>query len=200
MTEALDKTNVITGLEHPVRGSFVHVFEKHLNKQSGEEAYSMQLLIPKKDKDTIAKIQQAVKEAIKKEFGSKPPDVFRNPLRDGDKTGPGGVPPKVKAGSEPYGDHYFMNVKNSRKPQIVDQNKQHIIDENLFTSGDYCRVHINAYGFRTGGDGVSFGLNSIQVVRKGEPLDGRVDADEVFGTVEAEDQDETEGDSNDPFA
>jgi hypothetical protein len=40
-------------------------------------------------------------------------------------------------------------------------------------SGDYIRVSLNAYAYsQAGNNGVSFGLNNILLVRKGEALGG----------------------------
>jgi len=197
MATELGPTNVITGLDYPCRASYVNVFKSRVNDLSGDSEFSMQILIPKKDKATVKLIKEAMKVAAADKFKDKIPKKMWNPLRDGDKEGVGGVPEDVEPGSEPYGKHYFMNIKNKRKPQVVDQNKQHVIDPDSFVSGDYCRVHINAFGFDTKGNkGVSFGLNSIQIVKKGEPLDGRVAAEKVFDEIEeAEDMEGEE----DPF-
>jgi len=192
MTETLKATHVVTDPKHPCRGSYVNVFQPRKNELSGKEEYSMQLLIPKDAKDTLAKIREAMAVALHDKFGDKQPANPRNPLRDGDAEHPG---------EKAYAGMYFINVKNSQKPQVVDQNRQHVMDPEMFRSGDWCCVHINAFGYdQKGNKGVSFGLNSIQIVRKGEPLDGRVDAEAVFGTVEAEDQDAGAEGADDPFA
>lgn len=153
---------VITG---KVRASYVNVFRKKVNQQSGKEEYSMMLLIPKSDKKTVEKIKSAVDEAAEGKWGKKLPTKLKSPLRDGDDEFPG---------EDAYAGNYFMNVKSStNKPQIVDKDLQEIIDERDFQSGDYCRVSINAYAYDVSGNrGVAFGLNNIQVMAKGEPLGG----------------------------
>lgn len=45
------------------RVGFVNVFRPRKNQNSDKEEYSMQLLIPKSEKETIAKIKKAVKQA-----------------------------------------------------------------------------------------------------------------------------------------
>ena len=46
-----------------------------------------------------------------------------------------------------------------------------LIGADDIVSGDYIRVSLNAYAYsQAGNNGVSFGLNNILLVRKGEPL------------------------------
>lgn len=170
---------VITG---KVRASYVNVFRKKVNAQSGKEEYSLQLLIPKSDKKTVEKIEAAIAAATEGKWGKKAPAKLRNPLRDGDE----------EHGIAPYVGHYFMNVKSDNKPQVVDGGLQEIIDERDFQSGDYCRVSINAYAYDvTGNRGVSFGLNNIQVLAKGEPLGGTSSrASDDFDAVDGDGDDD----------
>ena len=165
---ATQQRKVVTG---EVRGSYVNVFSTRLNDLSGKEEYSMMILIPKEDKETVADLKKAIKAAVDDKWGSKRPANLRNPLRDGDSESD--LPDTVEAGEEPYAGHYFMNLKSSQKPGIVDVNVQPVIDEGDFRSGDFCRVSINAYAYdQKGNKGVAFGLNNIQVLRKGLPLGG----------------------------
>ena len=168
-------TKVVTG---EVRGSYVRVFKAKMNDY-GKMEYSMKILIPKEDKKTLAAIEKAVKAAkeLGKEtkWGGKIPSGLKLPLRDGDGD-------DEQDGDGPDVGHHFMNVKNERQPGIVDRDRQEILDEQAFVSGDYCRVSINAYPFNTNGNkGVSFGLKNIQVLRKGEPLGGSAESpDDAF--------------------
>lgn len=168
------QTKVITG---KVRGSYVNVFKARLNELNGKEEFSMQVLIPKSDKATVSAIQGAIKAALAKKFNGKVPPNWRNPLRDGDtETNSEGNPLP-----EAYKGHYFMNVKSSDRPGIVDVNRQEVMDSGAFMSGDYCRVSMNAYGYdQKGNKGVAFGLQNIMVVEKGEPLGGRSRAEDDF--------------------
>lgn len=169
-----------------VRASYVSVFNPRLNDLSGKEEYSMMLLIPKTDTATVEKIKNEINGALREKFGTKPPASWRNPLRDGDKEGDGGVPDGTPAGAEPYGGHYFMNVKSNQKPGVVDANLNPIIDSSEFVSGDYCRVSLNAYAYDAKGNkGVSFGLGNVQVMEKGEPLGSSVRAEDEFGVIDS---------------
>jgi hypothetical protein len=162
-------TKVVTG---KVRGSYVNVFRPRLNDMNGKEEYSMALLIPKTDTETVGKIKEAVKEAAKAKFGDKIPAKFKTPLRDGDEERPD---------DEAYKGHYFMNVKSANRPGIIDRSRQEVLDASAFVSGDYCRVSMNAYAFDVSGNrGVAFGLGNVQVIAKGEPLSNAARAEDEF--------------------
>ena len=70
----------------PGRLSYANVWEPQ-SINGSEPKYSVSVIIPKSDKATIQKIQQAVEqakqEAISK-FGGKIPANLKLPLRDGD--------------------------------------------------------------------------------------------------------------------
>lgn len=162
-------TKVVTG---KVRGSYVNVFRSRINDMNGKDEFSMALLVPKSDKTTVSKINDAVKTAAAKKFGDKLPAKFRHPLRDGDEERP----------EDPaYKDHYFLNVKSEHRPGIVDKERQDVIDSSEFISGDYCRVSLNAYAYDVSGNrGAALGLGNIQVLGKGEPLTSNARAEDDF--------------------
>jgi hypothetical protein len=175
---------VVTGdLNSPARISYAKIFKPERNDLSGKDEYSCMILIPKSDTQTVTAVKQAIKLAIKGKFGDKQPNGLRIPVRDGDKDGVGGVPSGAQAGQAPYGDHYFLNCKNTQPPQIVDQKRRPFLTEDGVVSGDYVRVSINAFAYDNKSKGVSFGLNGIQLVRKGEPLGSSFSAQNVFQDI-----------------
>jgi hypothetical protein len=165
---AIAPTKVVTG---KVRASYVNVFRPRMNDLSGQEEYSMSILVPKSDKETLAKLNVAVETATTNKWPGKAPASLRLPLRDGDDERP----------DDPaYRKHYFVNLKSKLPPGIVDAQRREVLDEKDFLSGDYCRVSIAAFAYdQKGNKGVSFGLNNIQVIGKGEPL-GRARAEDDF--------------------
>tara|TARA_R110000824_G_scaffold384262_1_gene578142 strand:- start:251 stop:862 length:612 start_codon:yes stop_codon:yes gene_type:complete len=179
--EEKSSLTVMTG-DHmsPARISYAKIFKPEKNDLSGKEEYSCMVLIPKSDTKTVGALKQAIKTAIKGRFGDKQPNGLRIPLRDGDKSGDGGVPSGSEAGQAPYGDHYFINCKNSRQPKLIDQKRRDVLDDNLIVSGDYVRVSVNAFGYDNKSKGVSFGLNAVQLVRKGEPLGSSFNVNNAF--------------------
>lgn len=181
----------------PARISYAKIFKPEKNDLSGKEEYSCMVLVPKADTKTVSALKNAIKTAIKGRFGDKQPKGIRIPLRDGDKNGDGGVPSGAEAGQAPYGDHYFINCKNTRQPAIVDQKRRDILDPNQIVSGDYVRVSVNAFGYDNKSKGVSFGLNAVQLVRKGDPLGGSFSAQNAFDDLP--EQEEATDSSEDMF-
>lgn len=170
---------VVTG---KVRGSYVNIFNPRMNDFSGKEEYSICILIPKDDRDTVAKIQAAVKAVVAKKWSGKTPANLRTPLRDGDEERPG---------DPAYAGHYFMNLKSRDKPGVVDRNRDEVLHPAEFVSGDYCRVSMGAYAYDMHGNrGVSFGLGNVQVLEKGEPLSSRSRAADEFTSWGDDDDDD----------
>lgn len=171
-------TRVTTG---EVRASYFSALAPRKNELSGKDEFSTQILIPKTDTETIAALKAAAKEALVAKFGDKIPKNVRNPLRDGDT--------ETKQDGSPLGKEYqgcfFCNVKSTSKPGAIDTHGNDLIGADDIVSGDYIRVSLNAYAYsQAGNNGVSFGLNNILLVRKGEPLGGtKPSAAADFGIV-----------------
>jgi len=164
-----------------VRASYVNVFKPRLNDLSNKEEYSMVILIPKTDKKTVDALNDAIQEKVAAKWGAKPPLKMRLPLRDGDEE---------KPGDEAYENHYFMTVKTYDRPGIIDRNMQDVLDESEFISGDYCRCTINASAYDVKGNrGVSFWLNNVQILCKGEPLTSKARAINEFSQWTDDDDD-----------
>lgn len=173
------KTKVITGT---VRLSYANVWEpKSIN--GGAEKYSVSLIIPKSDTKTIAAINAAVDAAIEEgisKFGGKKPNkaAIKLPLRDGD----------VERDDEAYHNCYFVNANSTTAPQLVDQQVNPIFDRSEVYSGVYGRVSLSFYAFNSNGNkGVACGLGNIQKIKDGEPLGGRTNAADDFGTLADDD-------------
>ena len=75
---------------------------------------------------------------------------------------------------------HVFTASTSDRPGCVDENLQPLMEP--IKSGDYGRVQVNAYGFDTSGNrGVTFGLQNVQLLERGESLSGREDAATAFG-------------------
>ena len=163
-------TKVVTG---KVRFSFCHIFEPQAPLNGGDPKYSVTLLIPKSDTDTLRKIKEAQAEArenfcAKNGVNALPPKPSHT-LHDGDGQRDSG---------EDYGPEckgcYVITVSSKNKPVIVDNFLNEITDPNEVYSGCYGRASINFYGYNQAcKKGISAGLLSIQKLHDGEP----------FGTV-----------------
>lgn len=173
-------TKVVTGR---VRLSYANVWVPKAVQEGQEPKYSVALLIPKQDKVTIEKFKKAIALATengKPLWGGKVPPNLKNPMRDGD----------VERPDDPvYKGHMFVNASSSNPPDIVDRNRDPIIDKSLCYSGCYARVSVNMFAFNKAGNrGIGAGLNNIQVVADGPRLGGKASAEEDFDVYEDEDE------------
>jgi hypothetical protein len=173
-------TKVVTG---KVRASYCNVMRARRNELSGKEEYSVVCLVPKTDTATVDALKAAAKAAIASKWPT-PPKGIRNPLKDGDT--------ETKQDGSPLGPEYqgcwFFTAKTDasrHKPGVIDSSARDLIDPDAVGSGDYIRVSVNAYAYDAAGNrGVSFGLNNVQLLSKGEPLgSSRKTASEDFGAV-----------------
>ena len=169
-------TRVVTG---KCRFVYCSVMSARKNEMNGKDEFSTQVLVPKSDTETVGALKAAAKEALMAKFGDKIPKNVRNPLRDGDTE----TKSDGSALGKEYAGHFFFNTKSTNKPGAVDANGQDLLGSNDIVSGDYGRVSLNAYAYsQAGNNGVSFGLNNIMLVAKGEPLGGaRPSAASDFG-------------------
>lgn len=176
----VSKTKVITGKN--TRLSYFHGWEP-TSINGGPERYSVSVLIPKDDKETVQAIERAIDTAIEEgiaKFGGKKPNkaAIKLPLRDGD----------TEREDEAYAGHWFINANSKTAPQIVDKAVKPILDRDEVYSGCYARVSLNFYAFNSNGNkGIACGLGNIQKIRDGEPLGGRSSAADDFSTEEDDD-------------
>ena len=172
-------TKVITGKN--TRWSFANVWEpKSIN--GSVPKYSVSLIIPKDDKETLEKIRIAIQAAYHEGEGrlrgtskSVPAlSAIKNPLRDGDVERPD---------DEAYRGSYFINANSATAPGIVDASCQPILEHCEVYSGVYGRASINFYAFNVNVNrGIAAGLNNLQKLRDGEPLGGKATAESDFGS------------------
>lgn len=170
----MSSTKVITG---KVRFSYANVFEPRAISEDQKAKYSVSIIIPKKDKKTIAKIEAAIKTAAeegKAKFGGKVPKKYKQPLRDGDED---------REDDDAYADSVFINANSLNKPGLVDESLDPIMDKEEFYSGCYGRASVNFYAYNVSGNiGVACGLNNLQKLEDGERLGGgAASAEDDFG-------------------
>jgi len=169
-------TKVTTG---KVRLSYAHLFEAHSMNDGQEPKYSVSVIIPKSDKETLQAIKDAVNEAKeqgKGKFGGKIPGNLKTPLRDGDEERPD---------DEAYANSYFLNASSKMKPGIVDRSAHPILDASEVYSGCYGRLTLNFYPFSASGNkGIAAGLGNVQKLEDGEPLGGFTRAEDDFDSLE----------------
>lgn len=166
----MNETKVVTG---KVRFSYCNIWEPKAPNGGGEPKYSVTLLIPKTDTDTLNKIKQAMAAAADnfraRNGANSLPQKPVHTLHDGDG---------VRDSGDPYGEEckgcYVITVSSKQKPVIVDAFRNEITEQTEVYSGCYGRAAINFFGFNSNGKkGISAGLLSIQKLCDGE----------AFGTV-----------------
>ena len=159
-------------------------FTKNVFTPDEKGSFSIMILIDKKDKETLAKINGVV-DKFKTDakavtiWGSKFLASFKTPLRDGD----------TERDTEKYSEykgHYFINANTYNRPGVVDAQKNDIIDKSELYSGCYGRVSITPAAYNVDGNkGIKFYLNNVQKLSDGEPLGGNVsNASDDFTAVE----------------
>ncbi len=187
MSEAMNATKVITGRNTVF--SYLTVNEPKTPIGGGTPKYSVSLIIPKSDTETIQKIRNAIQAAYEegqsklKGSGKFVPALkdLKTPLRDGDKERPD---------DEAYRDSYFLNASSTTKPGILDARKNPITEPSELYSGIIGRASINFFCFNTNGNrGIACGLNNLQKLKDGTPLGGHSRAEDDFDVEEDEDDD-----------
>lgn len=152
---------------------------------SGNMKYSASMIF-NKDTTDLKQIEKCIKDAKEEKFGKEKIKGFKSPLRDGDID---------RDDREEYENSWFMNASSKRRAGIIDYKTGDVIDTDDEDIGVYsgciCRASVTFFGYdQKGNKGVGVGLNSIQVLKRGERLDGSVSAERAFEDAEDVDLDE----------
>jgi hypothetical protein len=170
MTQA-SKVKVVTG---KVRFSYANVFVPKASVEGGTPKYSVSIIIPKSDTETVNKLKKAFEDCKTSSaayFGGVVPKGLKGGLRDGDE----------EKDDAAYANSYFINANSANKPGIVDNDMQAIIDPSEFYSGCYGRASVTFYPYNAqGSKGIACGLNNLQKMEDGEPLGGASSAASDF--------------------
>lgn len=165
------------------RASYANVFRPQKNNLNDKMEYSVVAIFPKGT--DLAPLTAAVKAAAEEKWGTdktKWPKNLRSPIRKNEEREKDG---KLPDGYEPGG--YFITLKSTQRPGLVDGNRQAIIDETGFYSGCWARAQVRPFAYlQKGNAGVSFGLQNLQKMADGDPLSGRQRAEDAFEPVAAE--------------
>lgn len=155
-----------------IRGGYLCLFNPKKSDFSEDLKYSLEGLVSKTDKVARAAINKAIHAAVTSKWGTTPPKFLKMPLRDGDLPGEAGMGKKAaEPGSAPYGGNFFMTISNTRKPGLVDQQLNDIIDPSKIKSGDWFNVCVRFYPFDSNGNkGVGCSLQGLQFIESGEAL------------------------------
>ncbi len=178
MSNNQNNTKVVTGKDTVF--SYLTVNEPKTPIGGGTPKYSVSLIIPKSDTETVRKIQAAIQAAYDegqsklKGSGKYVPALkdLKTPLRDGDKE---------RKGDEAYANAWFINANSTTKPGVVDADRNPILDSSELYSGIIGRASISFYAFNSNGNrGIACGLNNLQKLSDGTPLGGHSRAEDDF--------------------
>jgi hypothetical protein len=163
----------------PGIGSYVTVLEPKPNQQ-GKMQYSITVLVPKARAAELKPLEAAALAVAQEKWGGKAEAILKAAkypvIKDGDKKvdDEGKVDPI-------YAGKYYFSAKSDKKPGVIDANKQPVFTEDDVFSGCFLRISGNVYAYEyQGNKGVSIGLNNVQVLKKGDRLDGRKAAEDEF--------------------
>jgi hypothetical protein len=176
---------MITGI---VRISYPAIFEPKENP-SGAMKYSCSLLIPKEDKKSVEEFKKAIDRAIQqgkeKIWKNRMPKFRYEPMRDGDAELESGE----KTGSE-YKGCYFINCSSDRAPGVVGPDAKPLMNQDALYAGCWVRVDVNPFPYsNSGNNGIGWGLNNVMLVKDGDRLDGRQNAEDAFSSFATETED-----------
>ncbi len=158
-----------------VRFSFVRVFEAENNQDPTRPEYSVVIILPKSEKEQIAKIKKIVKDLCEEflvknpAFKGKLPGKFFLPLKDGDS--------EDNTREEYEGSINFRAKKpeENGRPVIIDAKKNPITSKEDMYSGSWGNASVEFYTYynpKGGYMGVGVGLRGIQKTRDDESLGG----------------------------
>ena len=175
MSTETQPTKVVTG---EVRLSYANLWEPTSMDESQKKKYNAAILIPKKDKKTVAKVKAAIDAASvigKEKFGKQwIPAKLKECLHDGDVD---------KPEDENYAGHYYVNAKSTAQPIMVDRKGNRIIDQSEMYSGVYAFVSLNFFPYCNVSVGVGAGLNNIMKYKDGPEFSARSTPDEDFAEL-----------------
>lgn len=171
------------------RASYLTVINPKAGQDGGPPKYSVALLIPKKDTETVKLIKSAIKAAHEADKQNKNHlkgvTNPRNPLHDGD-----GEKPNGGAYGPECAGHWVLNTSSTQKPGLVDKTNTRMEDAQEWYSGIFVRADINFYAYNTKGNkGIAAGLNHLKKLSDGEALSGGGNPETAFDD-DYEDEDE----------
>ena len=158
-----NKVKVVT---NKVRFSYANVFQPKAAVEGGTPKYSVSIIIPKSDKETVTKLQKAFEDCKASNaafFGGSIPKGLKGGLRDGDE----------EKDDPAYAGSYFINANSVKRPEVIDLDRNLIMDPSEFYSGCYGRASITFFPYNTqGSKGIACGLNNLMKTEEGEKLGG----------------------------
>lgn len=150
-----------------------------MREQTEDQAkHQITILIPKGA--DISVLQDGAKDAATEKFGAKKVSGIRSPFRKTEEKD------KLAEFAEEY--PYYITARSKDRPGVVGPSGKAVDDPEQVYSGRFCRISMQAFAYDTAGNkGVSFGLQNVQLLDHGDPMNvggGRVSAESEFDAVE----------------
>lgn len=168
-----DFTKVITGT---VLVTYVHMEKPFSYGKGNDNKYSLCAIISKDDYSTLAKINEAINNAIQLGYenlwANSTSGEIQSPLKDGQVVYPN---------KPEFNNSMYINATSKMQPGLVGVNKENISDYSEIYSGCYCKLSLNFYPYIYQGKlGVAVNLNNVMKVSDGKRLSVRKTAQEDF--------------------
>lgn len=185
MSKKITATNIVFT---EARLSYCNLINPRPADANGPAKYDTMVIVSKKDTVGVALALEAIEaaklegKAKKGKWQGKVPANLKLIWKDGD------APENADVDDAVRGCYYF-NASAGQKPvKIVDKRVQPTTSEEEVYSGVYANVSVNFYPYETNGNGITAGLKGVQVLGKGDHLDGSYQAPEsVFDVLDEDD-------------
>jgi hypothetical protein len=126
--------------------------------------YEATILIPKTDTKQIDLINIAVAAAARDKWGDKPPAGLRLPLRKGEE----------KAHYTGFTGNVYIAARSKDAPLVLAWREKRPAVKADVVAGFTALLQVRSFAYdRNGNKGVSFGLQAVWFLKRGERLDGR---------------------------
>lgn len=179
------------------RVSHPHVFkatkmkDAKSGKEIGEARYSIEMLFDK-SKVKASTFMKPLKHAAALKYGedqSQWPEGLKYAIRNGDK--PHGKKKEIKPEHKGMWIVKASSKEDYGRPHVLGRNKKPIEQESELYPGCFACAHIFASTYEVGEkEGVSFILDGVMKTDEGPSLGGKKSADEMFGAIEASEDDD----------
>lgn len=161
--------------------SFPQVFAPKARAEGQDPVYSASLIFDEAAQKTpeFKALKASAETAAKDRFPKLSPAQLMMPFRDaGEKDYQGYDPGKV-----------YINPWSNRQPPVIDARKQRVLLPEQVFAGQRVRALVAPFAWEKAGKrGVSFGLNSLQIVTANMPrIDGTVSPEKAFNDLPEED-------------
>lgn len=158
--------------------------------EGAEPKYQLTLVFDKAAQQSpeFRALKAAAEKAAKDKWGTEMPRKLKSPFLTVDDLN------NVPDGYDD--DCVFIRTTSKNKPQVVGRDPSVKIDAAEVYPGMVVRASVRPYAWshKTGGNGVSFGLGNVQIIRDGRRLGGSgAKPEEEFGAL-------PESTGDDPFA